>query len=82
MVGNAERITQFPYLVQLQIIEAEIDRDGAQFKRMGIETPQSLQGIEQRQAVFSSGDTDCDPVTGLYHMIIINGFSCKAVYLL
>ena len=43
MVGNAERITQFPYLVQLQIIEAEVDRDGAQFKRMGIETPQSLQ---------------------------------------
>ena len=82
MIRYFKRLTQLVYPVQFQIVKAQINRDSTKLKRMRIETPQSLQGIEQRKTVLSTGNTDCDFITGLYHMIIVNSLTGKTVYLL
>ena len=71
-IGNFKRPAHSFDWLQIKILETKVHGDGSQIKRFRIKAFQAIECTQKRQAVFSSGNADCDVVAFVDHLVSID----------
>ena len=59
------------------VIESVIKRNGFDFKRNGIKTPQLGKGAQQHNRILAAGNADGDTVVFVYHIVFLRSGADK-----
>ncbi len=71
-VRHAERRAQLRYRREIHAVEAELDRDGLERKRLRIVPVQLVERHEQHERILAARDADGDGVARRDHIIILH----------